>query len=137
MASNLAIEFTDIDCKVVQVERGKGGKLSVKSMASFPVPKADDAAVRIEERSKLLREALKNAQIVGKAAGTFIPKNFVLARRVTLPPTADEWIKGMARFEAERHIPVNAERHIVSHHTLARTGMQGSDVLLAAVYRPF
>jgi type IV pilus assembly protein PilM len=136
MASNLAIEFTDIDCKVVQVDRSKGGKLAIRSMASFPVPKNDDAAARVEERSRLLRDALKTGKITGQAARVVIPKNFVMARTVTLPSTADEEIKGMARFEAERHIPFNAERHIVAHHTLARQGMQGSDVLLAAVDRP-
>jgi type IV pilus assembly protein PilM len=135
MAPTLSLEFTEHECKVVVADQTKTG-LSVKSLSTFDLPKPDDAAARASERTQALRDHLKANGITAKQAVIVIPKNYVMARSVTLPSTVDEEIAGMAKFEAERHIPFNADRHIVSYHVLARQGMQGSDVLLAAVDRP-
>ncbi|MGI8906442.1 MAG: pilus assembly protein PilM [Candidatus Sumerlaeaceae bacterium] len=136
MAASLAIEFTDVDCKLVHVERGKGGRLTVRVMSSFELSKDENVEARVTQRAQLLRDALKAGKIKPQAVRVVIPKNFVMARTVTLPSVDENEIVGMARFEAERHIPFNADRHIVSHHTLSKQGMQGSDVLLAAVDQP-
>lgn len=136
MAPHLSIEFTDLECKVVIAETAKNDRISVKSVSSFALPHPDDLVVRAAERAQALRDHLKSQRINLKNAVVVIPKNYVMARSVTLPSTVDSEIAGMARFEADRHIPFNAERHIVSYHVLARQGMQGSDVLLAAVDRP-
>ncbi len=136
MAALLSIEFTDLECKVVVAEAGKNDRISVKSLSSFPLPHPDDLVARAAERAQALRDHLKAQRITLKNAVVVIPKSYVMARTVTLPSTVDSEIAGMARFEADRHIPFNAERHIVSYHVLARQGMQGSDVLLAAVDRP-
>jgi len=136
MAQIVSLEFTDSECKVALVDQTKGGRVSVKSLSSFPLPKPDDVAARAAERLQALKDHLKAQRITVKNAVIVIPKNFVMARSVTLPSTVASEIAGMAKFEAERHIPFNAERHIISYHVLNKQGMQGSDVLLAAVDLP-
>jgi type IV pilus assembly protein PilM len=136
LAASLAIEFTDVDCKIAFGERGKGGRVTVRVLSSFELPKDENVEARVAQRAQLLKDALKAAKIKPQPVRVVIPKNFVMARTVTLPSTDENEIVGMARFEAERHIPFNADRHIVSHHTLAKQGVQGSDVLLAAVDHP-
>lgn len=135
MALILAIEFSEQECKVAVGEVGRGKPL-VRELFRLNLPKNEDAAQRVAERGKLLREALASRKIKVRRAHVIVPKNFVMARMVTLPSTNDEEIAGMARFEAERHIPFNAERHIVSHHILNKLGVEGSQVLLAAIDRP-
>ena len=135
MAGITAIEFTDNCCRVAQGEAGKG-KPSVRELFTIALPADSEPAGRVEKRALALREALKAHGIRGGEVRLVIPKNAVMARMVTLPSSDDTEVAGMARFEAERHIPFNAERHVVSHHVLARHGVQGSQVLLAAVDEP-
>jgi type IV pilus assembly protein PilM len=135
MAPVTSIEFTDVQCKIVSAERSKN-KLSIRHVVRVPLPKNDDVKARIAERTQLLKDALKSHKIKPAHAQVVIPKNYVMARMVTLPSVEDKELNGMARFEAERHIPFNAERHIVAHHVLAKLGVQGSQVLLAAVDQP-
>jgi type IV pilus assembly protein PilM len=136
LAAGLAIEFTDVDCKIAFGERGKGGRVTLRVLNSFELPKDENVEARVAQRAQLLKDALKAAKIKPQPVRVVIPKNFVMARTVKLPSVDENEIVGMARFEAERHIPFNADRHIVSHHTLAKQGVQGSDVLLAAVDHP-
>jgi type IV pilus assembly protein PilM len=135
MAPITAIEFTDLECKVVHADRGKG-RAGIRALFSFALPKNDDPAARVAQRVQLLRDALKARKIKAGRVRVVIPKNYVMARMVTLPSNSPQEIAGMARFEAERHIPFNAERHVVSHHILSILGVQGSQVLLAAVDQP-
>ena len=53
-----------------------------------------------------------------------------------LPSTDPAELAQMARFEADRHIPFNAERHCVGYHIMSSKGVEGSEVLLAAVDGP-
>lgn len=135
MALVTAIEFTDLECKVMQADRGKG-RVAVKSLFTFTLPKNDDQPARVQERARLLREQAKAHKTKIQRAVVIIPKSYVLVRMVTLPSTSEDELAGMVRFEAERHIPFNAERHIVSHHVLSKQGVQGSQVLLAALDQP-
>lgn len=135
MAQLVVIEFTDLECKVIAADRSRE-RVTVRALVSFPLPKNDDASARVIERAHLLKEALKNNKLHPQRVSIVIPKNYVMARLVTLPSTTDDEIAGMARFEAERHIPFNAERHIISHHVISKLGVSGSQVLLAAVDRP-
>ena len=135
MPTITAIEFTHTECRVAVAETGKG-RPAIRHLIGIPIPRPDDAAERVEKRSALLRDALKNHKLKPGPVRVLIPKNEVMARMVTLPGTTDAELQGMARFEAERHIPFNPERHIVSHHVLARMGVQGSQVLLTAVDQP-
>jgi type IV pilus assembly protein PilM len=130
-----AIEFTDLECKVLQGERSKDRGV-VRALFSVSLPRNEDAVARVAERAQLLRDALKAHKVKPQKVHIIIPKNYVMARMVVLPSSSAAEIGGMARFEAERHIAFNADRHIVSHHILSMQGVQGSQVLLAAVDRP-
>jgi Tfp pilus assembly PilM family ATPase len=59
-----------------------------------------------------------------------------IIRSVVLPSTDPAELAQMARFEAERHIPFNADRHCVDFHVMRNKGVEGSDVLLTAVDGP-
>lgn len=135
MALQTSIEFTDVQCKIVTAERGKG-RLQLRNIVRFSLPRNDDAEARVTERSQLLKDALRNNKLNPKRVQVVIPKNYVMARMVTLPSVEENELKGMARFEAERHIPFNAERHVVAYHVLEKKGVQGSQVMLAAVDQP-
>lgn len=136
MAPVTAIEFTDLECKVLQVERGKGGRPVARVMLVFPLPQKEDLEERVSARAQVLRDMMKHARLAPSRVRVIIPKHYVQSRKVTLPSTVDEELAGMVRFEAEKHIPFNAERHVVDYHVLSRQGMQGSEVLLAAVDQP-
>ena len=129
------IEFSDSECRVLHGDAGRGW-LSVRAMFSIALPRNEDASRRVAERSQLLREALRSRKLHVQRARVLIPKNYVMARTVLLPASNDAELEGMARFEAERHIPFNAERHIVSHCVLRRQGVEGIEVLLAAADEP-
>ncbi len=135
MPTITAIEFTHAECRVALAETGKG-KPALKHLFAFAIPRPEDLAERVEKRAALLRDALKNHKIKPGRVRVLIPKNEVMARMVTLPGTTEAELNSMARFEAERHIPFNPERHIVSHHVLSHLGVQGSQVLLTAVDLP-
>ncbi|AXA36418.1 MAG: hypothetical protein D6691_07295 [Candidatus Hydrogenedentota bacterium] len=135
MATILAIEFAEAECKVAAAERSKN-RTTLRALFCFELPKGESAEERIALRAKALKEQLAAHKIRTRRARVVIPKNYVMARMVTLPSVSEDEIAGMARFEAERHIPFNAERHVVSHHILAKLGVEGSQVLLAAVDRP-
>ena len=135
MSTITAIEFTHAECRVAIAETGKG-KPALKHLFAFAIPRPEDLAERVEKRAALLREAMKNHKIKPGRVRVLIPKNEVMARMVTLPGTTDAELNSMARFEAERHIPFNPERHVVSHHVLSHLGVQGSQVLLTAVDLP-
>ena len=50
MAPIVAIEFTDLECKVLQAERsGKGKRPAMRVLFTFPLPKNDDLAARVGE----------------------------------------------------------------------------------------
>jgi type IV pilus assembly protein PilM len=59
-----------------------------------------------------------------------------IIRCVQLPATDPAELAQMARFEAERHIPFNAERHCVGFHVMRSKGVEGSEVLLGAMDGP-
>lgn len=135
MAQVNAIEFSDVECKFISADRTKN-RVVVRTLFAIELTRNEDAAARVNERSQLLKDAMKTHKVKPGPVQVIIPKNYVMARMVTLPSTSEDEIAGMARFEAERHIPFNAERHVVAFHVLAKQGVQGSQVLLAAVDRP-
>lgn len=135
MALSTVIEFTDTECRVVSAERAKN-RLLVRNLITIALPSKDDREERIKARAAVLERALKEKRLKPSRVSIIIPKNFVMARTVVLPATTDEEVAGMAKFETDRHIPVNADRHISSHQVLRRQGVEGCEVLLAAVDHP-
>jgi type IV pilus assembly protein PilM len=92
-----------------------------------------------EERDQpgsALKVMLKKFKIAANGATLSLPKEQATLLHVSLPSTNPEDLKGMARFEAERHIPFNAERHGVGFQALRPDGVGGSEVLLAAADGP-
>lgn len=136
MAGIVTLEFTDTQCKIVYGELGKNNKLSIRSIGAINLTHPEEESARISERAQAIKDYLKANKISEQDARIIIPKSCVMLRTAHLPTTVDEEIAGMAKFEAERNIPFNADRHIVSHAVLAKQGNQGSDVLLAAVDSP-
>jgi type IV pilus assembly protein PilM len=131
-----SVELTPRECKVVQIARHKGAFILEKAfVVDFPLTpegKVADAAAK----SAALRRALKDHKIASRSATLIIPKQTVTVRCVSLPSTEDAEIASMARFEAERHIPFNVERHIISYFLMKKLGISGSHVLISAVDSP-
>lgn len=83
-----------------------------------------------------LRALLKRHKLSVDRATLALPKEQVVLHHGMLPTTDPKELEGMARFEAERHIPFNAERHGVGYQVLAERGVEGSEVLLGAADGP-
>ncbi len=82
-------------------------------------------------------KALARAAHAPRAAVTAVlPKQQGIMRNVTLPSVDPAELAQMARFEVERHIPFHAERHCSGYHVMRKMGVEGSEVLLAAVDGP-
>lgn len=83
-----------------------------------------------------LRALIKSAKISATAARYCLPQELATLRYVTLPSKDRAELAGMARFEAERHIPFNAERHLVGYQIARELDLEGSEVLLAVADEP-
>ena len=62
----VSLEFTEGECKVVLADQAKSGRISVKSLSSFELPKPEDAAARVNERAQALRNHFKTQHITAK-----------------------------------------------------------------------
>jgi len=131
-----AIELTEGEARVLQVWLGKERQVRQAVRIPLPNPSALDPQARDHLRAEALRDGLKAAGIRVTSAIMVIPKRNATLRYAVLPSTDDNELAKMARFEAERHIPFNAQRHVVSHCVMRKDGLQGSHVLLAAVDSP-
>jgi type IV pilus assembly protein PilM len=130
------IEVTPRQCKVVQLARHKGAFVLEKAFAiDFPAPSEGNVA-DTSTKGAALRRALKEHKIAVRSATLIIPKQTVTVRCVSLPSTDENEIAQMARFEAERHIPFNVERQVISYHLMKKLGISGSHVLISAVDSP-
>jgi len=84
-------------------------------------------------RLSRVRDKLKAQENLPQCdAGILLPKQYCIARRVNLPSSTPDEIAGMVLFEAEKHIPFNREKHVVSHEIISIGGIEGSEVILAA-----
>jgi len=128
-----SIELNERECKILQANRHKSG-LRVCRALTIPFP-ATTAGMgeATQAKASVIKEALKAHKVKIPYSVLLIPKHLATVRYVTLPSSADDEISGMVRFEAERHIPFNAERHVISYHVMKREGIGGSQVLVAAV----
>lgn len=148
-------EFHDSHCLVSVWQSAKGEHvlaqqvrvpLAARPLApppgpQVPEPGAPAAATPLQpamaqQNGEAIKEALKNAGIKARDGLAIIPKQWVNLRVVTLPSADPDELAEMARFEAERHIPFDAERHIVSHYVAASEEIQGSKVMIAALDQP-
>lgn len=65
-----------------------------------------------------------------------LPKQQGIMRTVTLPSIEAAELNQMARFEIERYIPFHAERHCSGYHVMRKMGVEGSEVVMAAIDGP-
>ena len=129
-------ELNERECRIVTLSHSKSGiQIHHAFTVEFPeMPPQDTKNLKV--KSDLIRETLKKYRIKVKRGILIVPKQSVTVRHSSLPSSVDSEIAQMAHFEAERHIPFNAERHIISHHILRKEGVSGSKVLIAAVDSP-
>jgi len=159
MANYTCLEFQDDCCRVYHWVSGRSA-YTLKTALTVPfkrpdaatpgetpdaaalaVPAPGEAAAQDEtfwqrENGQALKKALKDAGLKIEEALAVVPKHWVTLRVVTLPATDPDELNEMARFEAERHIPFNVERHIIAHRVLAKGDLEGSRVLIAAIDGP-
>ncbi|MBX3730025.1 MAG: pilus assembly protein PilM [Candidatus Sumerlaeia bacterium] len=133
MPRTAAIELNENDAKVVQVlhSRKTGVQLEKAFRVAFATAAKDEEGIR--ERAARLKEALREHRLQATEIALVVPKQSATVRKVRLPSTDPAELASMARFEAEKIIPFNVERHIVTHALVATHGIEGSDVLLAAI----
>lgn len=133
MPKALAIELTEADANVVQLDVSKktGVQLELAFRVGFEdIPKDDNAPV---EQARRLKEALRQHRATTALSSLVVPKQSTTVRKVRLPSADPAEIESMAAFEAEKIIPFNVERHIIAYQTLGGDGIEGTDVLLAAI----
>lgn len=153
------VEFHDSGCRVFHWEVARGVhtlRASLRVPFTAPAPAPEEAAptptlatpspssagaplsdaTAHAANGAALRQALRDAGLRVTQALAIVPKSWVTLRVVTLPSTEPTELAEMARFEAERHIPFNVERHIVAHRVMSVEGIEGARVLLAAMDGP-
>lgn len=130
----IGVEFSDNICKIVQLRINKGiVSLNKTIFVTLRKPDEDEKTISSQTKAQRIKDALKNNRITADNVVLSIPKNFVTVRSTRLPSTNDEEIQQMARFEAERHIPFNVERHVIGHSVMQKDNIDGSLTLIAAV----
>lgn len=129
-------DISERECKIVSLSESKNG-LYIHNALTVEFPQTDSQdPKRFKIKGELIKEALKQNRLKISSCILLIPKQSVTVRLVSLPSSNDAEITQMARFEAERHIPFNVERHIISHHVMRKEGVSGSKVLISAVDSP-
>lgn len=121
------VEFQENLCRLFIWETVKG-TFVLKSFVKFPIEKFGEKHEDSESNQATvaaLRQAVRATGYKISEAVVVIPKQWVTVRAVTLPSTEPAELADMARFEAQRYIPFNVERHIISHHILRMEGLAG------------
>jgi Tfp pilus assembly PilM family ATPase/Tfp pilus assembly protein PilN len=137
MPQALAIELTDVEAKLVQLSVSKKAAVVLEKAARVSFPEGEKTEETIAERAQLIRAALKSGGFHTSApACLVVPKQSATVRRVRLPSNDPNEIASMAAFEAEKIIPFNVERHIISTAMIGDRELEGSDVLITAVDKP-
>lgn len=130
-------EIDERECRVLHLKKQKTA-LSVED--SFTIPFPDDLPENTEEAIKIKGEAikqyLKQKKFKSDENIMLLPKQFVTVRHISLPSDDEEELAQMAKFEAEKNIPFNVERHIISHYVMKKTGVSGSRTLIAVADDP-
>jgi Tfp pilus assembly PilM family ATPase len=113
------------------VRPGKGG-WTVLAGAGVALPEGEqpDLAPSFRALARQLRLPSRQPVVLCLA------RQQAIIRCVLLPSTDPAELAQMARFEAERHIPFNAERHCVGFHVMRSRGVEGSEALLGAMDGP-
>lgn len=107
----------------------KGFRLAGAAVLDLPLDERENPGAS-------LRTLLKKLKGFSGRAVLALSNQHASIHLATLPSTNPDELKSMARFEAERHIPFNAERHSVGFQPLGQGSLEGTPVLLAMVDGP-
>ncbi|MCC5875090.1 MAG: pilus assembly protein PilM [Candidatus Sumerlaeia bacterium] len=130
------VELSETEAKVFQASRARKGVIVVEGAHVVDFSDLDREETGMIERAVRLRECFRKNRISQGEGGVLIQKQNSIARTAILPSGNPSELEEMARFEAEKFIPFNAERHIISHGILHLDEVNGSHVLLTAVDSP-
>ncbi|MBI1785506.1 pilus assembly protein PilM [Candidatus Sumerlaeota bacterium] len=131
MASNLCGILIGADEMRAIGLRHHRGALSIAGVAAHDLSPEERPAPGLA-----LRTMMKKIKPVPERAFFCLPKEQATLQHTSLPSSDPTELKEMARFEAERNIPFNAERHSVGYQILRDNGVTGSEVLLASADGP-
>lgn len=131
MAKHLGGIYLDQEeVRLIELKPGRTG---------YKVAAAGAHELSDEERAApgaVLRALLKKTKASIDTATVVLPKEQASLQHAVLPSHDPEELKSMARFEAERHIPFNVERHTFGFQVLRDAGPGGTEALLAAADGP-
>lgn len=130
-----AFDLTPSDCKVLQLVRQKTIQLRRGLVISFSGLSGEGEELATA-KAQCIREALRHHKIQPINPVLVLPKHSATVRSVFLPSTEDAELEEMARFESQKIIPFNVERHVISHAVLTKESISGSRVLISAVDEP-
>ncbi|MBI1290398.1 hypothetical protein GC173_04050 [bacterium] len=136
MAKYAILELTEAEAKLLVASKTKKAPLTIEAVSSVELgdlgKDEEGQATRIER----IRKALDRVRLAGAVGGILLPKQQAIVRTAQLPSTDPTELAGMVQFEAEKFIPFNADRHVISHGIIRSEGELGSHVLMAAVDGP-
>ena len=129
------MELFDRGARIAILTRHKG-RFVVSDLieAEFP-PAPEGQPLAPAVKAGAIRETLRSHGWRLREIVLLLPKNLVTMRLVTLPTINDAELDEMARFEAQKHIPFNVERHVIAHAALRKEGVEGTRALIVAVDR--
>jgi len=134
-SARAAIELFDRGARIAILTRHKGRHVvSALVEVAFPAA-AEGKPLPASAKAAAIREALRSHGWRLRQIMLILPKNLVTMRLVMLPTITDAELVEMARFEAQKHIPFNVERHVIAHAVLRKEGVEGSRTLIVAVDR--
>ncbi len=136
MPSFTVIEITESEAKVLVTQKQKKKDISILHAFSVDYTGLANDEEGYIQRGAMLRDAFKPLKIPAGVSALLIPKQDAIIRTVVLPWSAPEELAEMAMFEAEKFIPFNIERHIISNSVLTMDQMQGCDTLITAIDGP-
>jgi Tfp pilus assembly PilM family ATPase len=136
MAKYAILELTDVEARVLVASKQKRKPIVHEAMVNVSFADLAKDEQGMAARLQRMKEATDKLRLGGAIGGIILPKQQAIVRTVQLPSTDDDEIRGMVQFEAEKVIPFDAERHIVSYAILREEGEAGSHVLLSAVDGP-
>jgi type IV pilus assembly protein PilM len=119
--------------RVVSAAVGKGG-VRVLSAAEVPVPEVVEVG-QAASFGAFLRSALRSLGLRGDRVVLSVPRQDAVLNPLTLPPTADNELANMVRFQVAKELPFSLDQAVVDFAILRQEGggRGGLEVLVAAV----
>lgn len=109
---------------------------AMEGIAPPAAPSEDDDEDEAIAHDELpIKEILKSFKTQTPTVSAVMPRQWALVRRAHLPTIDSDELAQMVQFEAQRHIPFHAERHLVGYHLVEKKGVEGSEVLICALDR--